>query len=116
MRPIAVFDTNVWLSGIGWKGQPFQCVEFARSGAIEAVTCQEIVEELTEKLQERLAFTAEQIAETLADLLSFSRMVEITNELRVIDADPDDDKVLECAVLANATHVVSGDHKPIAIR
>ncbi len=33
----------------------------------------------------------------------------ITNQLRVIAADPDDDKVLECAVVGNATHIVTGD-------
>jgi uncharacterized protein len=37
--------------------------------------------------------------------------VSITGELKEIAADPDDDKVLECAVVANATHIVSGDRK-----
>jgi len=32
MRHVAVFDTNVLLSGVGWKGKPFQCLELARDG------------------------------------------------------------------------------------
>ena len=111
MRPIAVFDTNVWLSGIGWKGKPFECLELARNGAIQVVTCQKIVDELTETLQNRFAFSGDQIAETLADLLSFAQVVKITNQLRVVSGDPDDDKVLEYAVAGNATHIVSGDRK-----
>jgi predicted nucleic acid-binding protein len=43
--------------------------------------------------------------------LSFLRLVTISNTLKVIAADPDDDKVIECAVAANATHIVSGDRR-----
>ncbi len=41
MRFVAVFDTNILLSGIGWNGNPFRCLELARSGTVEVVTCQE---------------------------------------------------------------------------
>ena len=108
MRFVAVFDTNVLLSAIGWKGNPFRCLELARAGTIELVTCQEILDELTDKLELRLAQSSEVITETLSDLLTALRVVSITGELKEIVSDPDDDKVLECA---NATHIVSGDRK-----
>ena len=111
MRQVAVFDTNVLLSGVGWKGKPFQCLELARVGTVEGVICQEIVDELTEKLQHKLSLSLEDINETLADLLSFMSLVTITRQLQVIVADPDDDQVLECAVVGHATHIVSGDKK-----
>ena len=115
MRFVAVFDTNILLSGIGWKGNPFRCLELARAGAVEVVTCQEILDELTEKLESRLAQSSEVITETLADLLIALRVVSITGELKEIVADPDDDKVLECAVVGNATHIVSGDRKHLLL-
>lgn len=111
MRVVAVFDTNVLLSAIGWKGNPFRCLELARAGTVEVVTCQELLDELTNKLESRLAQSSEVITETLSDLLTALRVVSITGELKEIAADPDDDKVLECAVVANATHIVSGDRK-----
>lgn len=43
MRLVAVFDTNVLLSGVAWKGKPYQCLELARAGAVEGVTCREIL-------------------------------------------------------------------------
>lgn len=64
-----------------------------------------------QKLEAKLRFSPDQLAETLADLLSFLQVVRIANELKVIDADPDDDKVLECAVLGSATHIVTGDRR-----
>jgi len=36
--------------------------------------------------------------------------VEITGELRVVAEDPDDDKFVECALVAGASLIVSGDH------
>jgi uncharacterized protein len=38
-----VFDTNILLSGLGWKGKPFQCVELARAGVVDGVTCRELL-------------------------------------------------------------------------
>lgn len=111
MRSIVVFDTNVLLSGIGWRSKPFRCLELARSGIIEGVICPEILEELTEKLQQKLKFTDTQVIDTIADLLSFLRLVTITNTLNVITTDPDDNMVLECAVLGNATHIITGDKR-----
>ena len=64
-----------------------------------------------EKLQSKLSFTAEQSVETLADLLTFLRVVTIAGQLKAVAADPDDDKVLECATQGGATHIVTGDRR-----
>ena len=32
MQPIAVYDTNILLSGIGWRGSPYRCLELAQTG------------------------------------------------------------------------------------
>lgn len=56
MYPIVVFDTNVLLSGLGWRGSPYRCLELARTGQIKAITCQELLDELLEKLEQKLNF------------------------------------------------------------
>lgn len=111
MRKVAVFDTNILFSASGWKGKPFQCVELARTGAVEGVTCRALLNELAEKLQTKLGFDSQQTVDAVADLLTFLRMVPITGQLKAILTDPDDDKVLECAVVASATHIVTGDRR-----
>ena len=58
MRQVAVFDTNVLLSGVGWKGKPFQCLELARAGTVDRLICQEIASELAEKLKAKLSLSA----------------------------------------------------------
>jgi putative PIN family toxin of toxin-antitoxin system len=108
---IAVIDTNILFSALGWRGKPYRCLELARAGIVEGLTCQEILDELSEKLETKLNFAANQVADTIADLLSFLRLVTITNTLDVVIEDPDDDKVLECAVIGGATHIVTGDRR-----
>jgi PIN domain-containing protein len=71
--PVVVFDTNILFSAIGWRGRPYECLEHARSGRVAGMTCQELLDELTDKLRAKLAFTDEQLAETLADLLASFR-------------------------------------------
>jgi predicted nucleic acid-binding protein len=69
MRPLAVFDTNILFSAVGWQGKPFQCLELARTGVVEGVTCCEILDELSEKLQSKLSFSPAQSLATEADFL-----------------------------------------------
>lgn len=111
MQPIAVYDTNILFSGLGWKGTPYCCIELARQGRVVGLTCSEILDELTEKLTTKLNFSQPQVTDTVEDLLGFLRLVEITNTLKVIDVDADDDKVIECAVVGSATHIVTGDRR-----
>lgn len=111
MRPVVVFDTNILISAIGWRGAPYHCLELARVGAVDGMSCAEILDELEEKLRSKLYFADDVVAETMAELLGILHLVPITNTLNVVAADPDDNKVVECAVVAGATHIVTGDRR-----
>lgn len=45
------------------------------------------------------------------EVINYSRLVIITNTIKFIGADPDDDKILECAFVGGATHIVTGDRR-----
>jgi predicted nucleic acid-binding protein len=34
-----VFDTNIWISGLLWRGKPHQCLLLARSKVVQHVHC-----------------------------------------------------------------------------
>jgi len=105
-----VYDTNILFSGTGWRGSPYSCLQLARRGEVTLLTCREILAELHAKLQTKRGMTPSQATRVVAEILSFSRLVKIPNTLKVVRDDPDDDKVLECAVVGGAKHIVSGDH------
>ena len=116
MALTVVFDTNILFSATGWRGNPFQCVERARAGAVNAVTCPELIEELAEKLDIKLKFSPEQTTETLADYLSFHRVVSIPKVLDAVPRDAEDNAVLECALESGASHIVTGDDDLLVLR
>ena len=47
-----VFDTNIWISGLLWRGKPYQCLLLARGQVVQHVHCVEMVAELSEKLRD----------------------------------------------------------------
>ena len=84
-------------------------MELARTGRIQAVSCRELIEELAETLEAKLAFSPEQIADTLADYLTFLPLVNIPRMLDAVPRDAEDNAVLECAIAGQAQFIISGD-------
>ena len=105
-----VFDTNVLVSATLSKGKPYRVLELAECEEVTSIMSQDIVNELDDVLsRERLPFEREQIDEFVGKVLSTSEMVTPETNLEVIEDDPDDDKILECAVAGNADYIISGD-------
>jgi putative PIN family toxin of toxin-antitoxin system len=124
MQYIVVFDTNILLSALlSTNGNPFRCLALAKIGQVESVTCQEILDEFAEKLLVKFKFSEEMAQAAVEEVSRFSRLIEISGTLKAVPDDPDDDMVVECAVMGNATHIVTGDkhllsltnHQDIAI-
>ena len=113
--PRVVFDTNILFSAVGWLGNPHHCVQAARQGQCLSLTCEAILAERAEKLQLKRGFDASKAAETTGEIRAFSKVVAIPGTLKVVAADPDDDAVLECAVIGQAQYLVSGDRHLLAL-
>lgn len=112
MFSIVVFDTNVLISAVlSQRSSPYRCLELAKQGRVQSVTCQEILEEFEEKLQGKFAYSSELAQAKVQEILNYSQLVTITNTLDSGITDPDDNMILECAVVGGATHIVTGDKR-----
>jgi putative PIN family toxin of toxin-antitoxin system len=60
-------------------------------------------------LVRKFKFTAEEVADARRRISAIARTVAPAVQLNVIKEDPDDDKILECAVTAGSDYIVSGD-------
>ncbi|MEA5477983.1 putative toxin-antitoxin system toxin component, PIN family [Pseudanabaena galeata UHCC 0370] len=110
MKYIVVFDTNILISALfSQTGSPFRALALAKIGQIESVTCQEIMDEFAEKLLLKFKFSEDKTQSAVGEILSFSRIVEISGTLKAVPNDADDDMVIECALVGNASHIVTGD-------
>ncbi len=119
MRRI-VADTNVVVSGLLWTGVPQQVLDSGRFGVVKIVTCQRLLDELSNtlrlpKLQKAVTRTGLTIDALVHAYSLIADVVELGDVPPVIAADPDDDVVLACAVAGNASDIVSGDHHLLSL-
>jgi putative PIN family toxin of toxin-antitoxin system len=104
-----VLDTNVFVSSF-FVGHPREIVNLWKTGEITLCLSKEILDEYVEVLG-RLGL---QNGKELGELLGlFARGFHVqftakTPDLRIVEEDPDDVKLIECAVALNAKVVISG--------
>lgn len=109
MKPRVVLDTNVFISAILYGGNPRKVVNLAVTEAIEVYISLELLEELGRVLREKFTLGSIEIEKIISEIKDFAEIITPRVHLRVIKKDPSDNKVLECAVAAKATFIVSGD-------
>ncbi len=104
-----VADTNIYISALLFGGVPGTFLDLALLRAFQLVASEAILEELEEKLKEKFRVQAEDIEVSLRRIREAAVVVKPAFSLQVIADDPDDDRILECAVAAQADCIVSGD-------
>lgn len=104
-----VADTNILVSALQFGGKPKQLLDLAVDGQIELAISEAIIAETLRVLRVKFDRTPEWLAEAEGQLRVIARVVEPTETITAIEADPTDDRILECAVEARAEVVVSGD-------
>ena len=109
-----VADTNILVSGLLWIGAPHEIIKLAENKYIILFSSLPLIKEISEVLArekfmrriEELKTTTEELIESLFGIME---IVHPKAPLSVVKNDPDDNKVLECAVAADAEYVITGD-------
>jgi len=104
-----VFDTNVYISALMFGGLPGSLLDLGLLQSFLLVVSPALLDELDEKLQEKFEVAAEDAAIIRDKLESVAEIVRPDMVLQVITDDPDDNRVLECAVKGRADYIVTGD-------
>ncbi|MFC1881420.1 putative toxin-antitoxin system toxin component, PIN family [Thermodesulfobacteriota bacterium] len=112
-----VVDTNVFISSF-LGGNPRKIIDLWKSGEITLCLSKPIVDEYIEVLR-RLGLQNEKEIEELLALFAHGFHVVFTAktpELHIVEKDPDDDMLIECAVALKAGFVITGDKALNAIQ
>lgn len=106
----AVLDTNVIVSAhLKPDGREALILALALSGRFALVVSEPLLEEYEGVLRRpRFSFTAVAVTRSIHASRRVARIVKPEEELHVT-RDPDDNKVLECAVEGNAAYLVTGN-------
>ena len=104
-----VLDTNVWISALNFGGKPAQILKLAVKGRIRLYSSQTLFAELLGVLRKKFDYSDEKIEEVEILFKKRVKFREPRTTLNVVKADPSDNRVLECALEAEADYIVSGD-------
>jgi predicted nucleic acid-binding protein len=69
----------------------------------------DILDEVADVLARKFDWPQEDIGEARRQIKRFAQKVRPAVSLEVVKADPDDDRILECASAAGSDYIVSGD-------
>ena len=105
----ATADSNIWVSGLNWYGKPHELLNLARDGTIELAISDAILDEFSRILHDKLEWSDDRLNSMRAEVATFTKRVSSTETLDVVKADPDDNRILECAVAAGSDVIVTGD-------
>ena len=112
-----VLDTNIFISSIFWgMGNPHKIIEKAINQKIEIFSSEEILEELQKILKRDFEQPEDLIGEQINFIKQLVEIVEIQEKVDFVKEDIDDNKIIECAVSANANFIITGDNHLLKLK
>jgi putative PIN family toxin of toxin-antitoxin system len=106
-----VIDTNVFVSGLTFKGKPREVLDLIWRGDIEACISSFIFKELEETLKKDFSWDRDQIKHTIEKIKAKTILIQPKNKVSVIKGNDDDNRILECAIEGKVQYLISGDQK-----
>ena len=112
-----VFDTNIFVSVfIKPSGITALVLAMARQGAFQSLVSSAITDELRGVLLHKLKFERDRIENSITILSEYSANIKPAQTLNIVNDDPTDNRILECAVEGNADAIVSEDRHLLALK
>jgi putative PIN family toxin of toxin-antitoxin system len=106
----AVFDTNVLVAAFLTEGICAKLLTRARKNQFLLLISPDILREFDRVLSKKFSSSAQQIEEAHQIILEAAHLLEpLSLVVSGVCRDPDDDRILSCAVAAKADYLISGD-------
>lgn len=112
----AVLDSTILISSFLTEGGlAFEILQLARAGEFQWYCTEDILKEIRrvlieeQRIRKKYRYADEQVDAFLEGVRVAALMVEVLPDIDVIKRDPKDDKVLACALAAQAQYIVTRD-------
>jgi uncharacterized protein len=108
-------DTNILISALNFGGTPERFLRLAEMRAFQLVISEAILAEVAKVLrEEKFAWPEPEISKALEQL--FAERVLPSRSLEIVQADPDENRILECAEAGEVDYIVSGDKHLLGLK
>ena len=107
-----VLDTNIYISGLLVpEGNSGKILRLLERPELVLLVSQPILDELRDKLIEKFRYAKVEADTVVREFLEMAELVRPTSLVEAVKQDPDDNRILECALDGGADVIVSGDKK-----
>lgn len=112
-----VAGTNVLISATISNGYEYQLLKLVKLKKVDLILSYDILWEFEDVLKRpKFGFSRKQIANAIKQVKSISTIINPKIRLKAVKEDPDDDKIVECAIEGKADYIISGDKHLLRIR
>ena len=112
-----VLDTNIFISGIFWKGSSNKVITNWKEGKFTLVTSLEAVSEIIKVLKDfKIKLSDEMIKEWVDLIVRNSMIVEPKEKIEAVKDDPKDNIFIETAVAGNVDYIISQDNHLLKLK
>jgi len=111
------FDTNILISSTLWKNSVSRrLLNKLILQSKEIFITEDILEEYCRVLKRDFNLSEKEVEEKVEVVLSFAKIITLSAKIDVVKEDPDDNKIIECAVESNADYIISYDKHLLKIK
>jgi len=103
-------DTNIIVSGLNFPGNARQLLASAEVESIRLCVSPAILEEVADVLRrDKFGWSEAEAHQAVEWISHIAEVIAPKESLDLIKSDPDDNRILECAIASRSDYVVSGD-------
>lgn len=111
-----VFDTNIFISAFAIPGgNAEEAYRHAIRGMFELFTSVAILTETANKLRVKFDWSDEKVRQLLKLISKTAKVLKTHPHLQILKDEPDN-RILECAILAEADLIVTGDSHLLSLK
>ena len=115
-KPRVVLDSNVFISAVLFGGKPRAILNLAIEGLFEIAISDDILEEIKGVMEgKKFRFSKKIVYALMREVEDLAELVEPKERIEAVPADPEDNRVLECAVETGSGVIISGDSHLLAL-
>ena len=112
-----VLDTNIFISGIFWKGSSNRIITNWKEGKFTLVTSLEAVSEIIKVLKDfKIKLSEDMMKEWIDLIIRNSIIVEPKEKIPIVKDDPKDNIFIETAVAGNVDCIISQDNHLLKLK
>ena len=107
--PSVTLDTNIYVSALEFGGVGARLLGMARAGTIRIDVSGPILDELVTVLRDDFEWEGYRLHFARGQLAQLGNLVTPKKSIDVMKEDPDDNRILECALEAGSEFIITSD-------